>query len=354
MKLHSIARWTSLSTIPVFLTIAFTQEKKEAETTEDEETETAPLPDYPKVDAAILYEVDPNWPRKPDAFEWAAVPGIAVDKEDQVYVFTRSKPPVQVYTSDGAFVRSWGDDDIETAHHLKIDHEGSIWVADIGLHVVRKFTPEGKLLMTIGTPGKWGTDKTHLNMPTDMAITPGGEVFVSDGYGNSRVVHFDRNGEFVKEWGTLGIGATEFSLPHGIATDSKGRLYIADRNNVRVQIYNQDGQLVDSWQNVVVPWGFWITEKDEIWLCGSSPSGWGPHPDYPDAPLGCPPKDQLFARFDTSGKMHQLWTIPKGADGKEQPGDLNWVHALAVDSKGDIYAGDIIGKRAQKWVRKQG
>jgi hypothetical protein len=352
MKVHPVARWASLLTVPVLLTLAFTQEKKESKTPAPEKAE-APLPDYPKVNVATWYEVDPDWPKKPAEFEWAAVPGIAVDAQDQVYVFTRAKPPVQVYASDGSFVRAWGEDDIETAHHLKIDRDGAVWVADIGLHVVRKFTPEGKLLMTIGTPGTWGEDKTHLNQPTDMVIAPSGDIFVSDGYGNSRIVHFDRDGKFIKAWGTLGTGAGEFSLPHAIAMDSGGRLYIADRNNVRVQIYDQGGRLVDSWQNLVVPWGFWVTEKDEIWVCGSSPSTWSAHPDYPGAPLGCPPKDQLFARFDTTGKVKQLWTLPKGVDGKEQPGDVNWVHALAADSKGNLYAGDIIGKRAQKFVKKR-
>lgn len=177
-------------------------------------------------------------------------------------------------------------------------------------------------------------------------------MFVSDGYGNSRVVHFDRKGNFVKSWGSLGTGPKEFSLPHAIAMDSRGRLYIADRNNVRVQVYDQGGRLLDSWENILVPWGFWITAGDEIRICGSSPSTWDPHPDYPEAPLGCPPKDQLFMCLDVRGTVRQLWTLPKGVDNKEQPGDVNWVHALALDSKGNIYAGDIIGKRAQKFVRK--
>ncbi len=353
MKTHSHALWLSLLAVAGSLTLAFTQVREIADKQAEEKTqEKAKLPDYPRKNLAPWYEVDPNWPKKPANFEWGAMPGIAVDAKDQVYVFTRSDPPVQVYDRDGAFVRAWGQGEIGTAHHLKIDHEGAVWVADIGLHVVRKFTPEGKLLMTLGTPGKWGEDETHLKMPTDMAIAPNGDIFVSDGYGNSRLVHFDPKGKFVKSWGSLGTGGKEFSLPHAIAMDSRGRLYVADRNNVRVQVYSQDGRLLDSWQNLVVPWGIWITPKDEVWVCGSSPSTWHPHPDYPGAPLGCPPKDQLFMRFDPGGKVQQLWTVPKGVDKKESPGDLNWVHALAVDSKGNIYAGDIIGKRAQKFVRK--
>jgi hypothetical protein len=180
-----------------------------------------------------------------------------------------------------------------------------------------------------------------------MAVTPAGDVFVSDGYGNARIVHFDKNGKYVKAWGSLGSKPGQFSIPHAIAVDSKGRLYVADRNNVRIQVFDQDGKLLDVWQNLIVPWGFCITAKDELWVCGSSPMQWRKE----DGALGCPPKDQVFMKFNPDGKLLQLWTVPKGADGLEKPGELNWVHAIAVDSKGNLYAGDIKGKRAQKFVR---
>ena len=308
------------------------------------------LPSYPRINLAPVYEVDPAWPDKPDDYVWEAMPGIAVDGNDQVWTFTRSSPPVQLYKTDGSFVRAWGDDSIGTAHHIKIDRDGNVWVADIGLHIIRQFTPEGRILRTLGTPGIAGADETHLNKPTDMAIAPNGDVFVSDGYGNNRIVHFAADGSFVREWGTLGVGPADLSLPHAIEIDSKGRIYVADRNNVRIQIYDQGGKLLDSWKNVIVPWGFCMTAEDELWVCGSSPMGWEEHPDYPGAPLSCPPKDQIVMKFNTAGRALQLWSMPKGTDGAEQPGDLNWVHAVAVDSAGNLYLGDIIGKRAQKFV----
>lgn len=309
-----------------------------------------PLPNYPRINLAPSYVVDATWPRRPQGYDWGHMPGVAVDREDQVWLFTRAQPPIQVYRPDGSLVRAWGSQVVGNAHHIKIDQEGNIWLADIGLHVVRKFSPLGELLLTIGTPGEKGEDETHFDRPTDMAITPAGDVFITDGYGNNRVVHCDARGRFVKAWGKMGTGAEEFSLPHAIACDSQGRLYIADRNNVRIQVYSQAGKLLDSWANVIVPWGFWMTAQDELWVCGCSPMPWEEHPDYPGAPLSCPPKDQLVARFNTQGRMLQLWTIPKGTDGQEQPGDLNWVHAVAVDSTGNLYLGDIIGKRAQKFV----
>ena len=303
-------------------------------------------PKYPHVSLATEYVVDPSWPHRPPGMPWADVPGIAVDAHDNVHVFTRADPPVQVYDRRGKFLRSWGSRAIGSAHHIKVDGAGHVWIADIGKHVVQKYTPEGKLLLTIGTPGKAGRDRTHLNMPTDMAVTPAGDVFVSDGYGNARVVHFDRTGKYVHEWGELGQGPGQFSLPHAIALDSRGRLYVADRNNVRVQVFDQKGKFLAQWKDLIVPWGFCVTGKDEIWVCGSSPMQWRKG----DAALGCPPRDQLFLKFNLDGKVLQLFTLPKGLDGLERPGEVNWVHAIALDSRGNLYLGDIIGRRAQKFV----
>jgi len=157
------------------------------------------------------------------------MPGVAVDAQDQVWVFTRFVPPIPVYSAEGRLVHAWGADSIGSAHHIKIDREGNIWLADIGLHVVRKYSPYGDILLTIGTPGEPGNDKTHLDNPTDMAIAANGDVFVSDGYGNTRVVIFDAGGRFVRAWGQLGNGQQDFSLLYATAMDSAGRLYVADK-----------------------------------------------------------------------------------------------------------------------------
>jgi streptogramin lyase len=305
-------------------------------------------PPYPRVNMATCYEVDTLWPKRPADAKWGDMPGIAVSAKDEVYLFTRAKPPVQVYDRGGKFLRAWGDDVLQTAHYLKLDHQGNVWVADIGRHTVMQFTPQGKLLRTLGTPDQPGEDAAHLNKPTDMAVTPEGEVFVTDGYGNNRVVHFDAAGKFVKSWGRLGTGPGEFSLPHAIAMDSKGRLYVADRNNARIQVFDRSGKFIDQWRDLLVPWGITMTESDELWVCGSSPMPWAKV-----GLLSCPPKDQVVMRFAPSGKLLQLWTIPKGEDGRERPGDVNWLHAAAVDSHGDLYVGDIKGQRAQKFVRQE-
>lgn len=311
-------------------------------------------PNYPRVNLSTWYEVDPAWPKRHADLAWGQMPAVAVDAQDRVWVYTRAIPPVQVYdAATGDLLFTWGKevfgDYLETmvAHGLRIDRQGHVWLVDLGNHIVLELSPDGRILKILGTPGEPGCDEKHFDKPTDLVVTPEGEVFVTDGYGNSRVVHFDASGRFVKAWGNLGVGPGEFSVVHAIAQDSKGRLYVADRNNARVQVFNTEGKLLDVWQDLVVPWGMCMLPGDQLWICGCSPMPWRDT----DEVLSCPPKDQLFARFDTTGKMRQLWTVPKGEDGAEQPGQLNWVHGIAVDSKGNIFASDIVGSRVQKFVR---
>jgi hypothetical protein len=256
-------------------------------------------------------------------------------------------PPVQVYDTSGKYLRGWGAG-IGSAHHLKIDRQGFVWLADTKNHVVQKYTDDGKLLLTIGTKGSAGRDEKHLNQPCDMAIAPNGDVFVADGYGNARVIVFDKDGKYLRQWGELGSGPSQFSIAHAIALDSKGRVYVADRNNVRIQVFTSDGKLVDEWRNLIVPWGFHMTPSDELWVCGSSPMQWRKEDDA----LGCPPKDQIFMKFNPQGKLLHLFTLPKGLDGLERAGEVNWVHCIAMDSRGNMYLGDIIGRRAQKFTLK--
>jgi DNA-binding beta-propeller fold protein YncE len=298
---------------------------------------------------APRFVVDPAWPQRPAEAKWGETPGIAIDASGLVWVYTRAQPPVQVYDAAGKFVRSWGGDLVKTAHYLRFDRAGNVWIADIGKHVVMQLTPEGKLLRTLGTPGQPGCDETHLNQPTDLVVAPDGGVFVTDGYGNNRVVHFDKDGKFVKAWGKRerGTGPGEFDLPHSIVMDSKGLLYVADRSNARVQVFDAEGKHLASWENVMVPWELVLTEKDEIWACGSSVM---PRPEKGMPFL--PPADQVVVKFDTSGKVLDRFALPKGQDGKEQPGEVNWLHGVAFDAKGDLYTCDIKGKRALKFVRE--
>jgi peptidylamidoglycolate lyase len=158
----------------------------------------AARPSYPRINLADGYELDPSWPKRPKEIVWGALAGIAIGPTDQVWTFNRETIPVQVYTADGELVRTWGEGQFQEPHQVRIDGKGNIWLVDSGLHIVRNYTPEGKLLLTLGTKGEPGEDSTHFNRPTDVAVTARGDIFVADGYGNNRIVHFDDHGQFVK------------------------------------------------------------------------------------------------------------------------------------------------------------
>lgn len=302
-------------------------------------------PNYPPTATVVEYQVDPAWPRRPaELGQPGAVPGLAIDAQGRIWCVQRCDVPVQVYSPAGELLDSWGEGEFRGVHSIRFDHQGNVWITDFQNHVVKKFTTEGQHLLTLGTPGEPGEDESHFFRPTDVAITPAGDVFVSDGYGNRRIVHFDAQGNFVNTWGSYGSQPGELTLPHMIVVDSRGVLYVADRNSGRIQLFNQQGEFLEQWDNLVMPWGLWISPQDDLWVCGSSPQWWRKDGNYP------PPKDQLFMRFSTDGRMRQLWSVPVG---EEQPGHCNWVHCIALDAQGNIYAGDIQGKRLQKFVRTQ-
>jgi DNA-binding beta-propeller fold protein YncE len=315
-----------------------------------QERERAPAvaarPSYPRTNLSTGYEPVASWPARPREMTWGAMAGIAISPSGQIWTFNRGPVPVQVYTADGELVSAWGQGRFREPHQVRIDRDGFVWLVDSGMHVVRKFTPDGKLLLTLGTPGEPGEDSAHLNRPTDLAVAPDGNIFVTDGYGNNRIVHFDGRGHFARTWGSLGPEPGQFSLPHSIALDSRGRLFVADRNNARVQVFDQEGRFLAEWRDLLVPWHIVITDGDEIYVCGSSPMRWPVLP-IPGLVVGIPPKDQLIMVFTPDGRVTRLCTFPKG----QHPGEVDWVHAMAVDRQGNLYLGDIQGKRVQKFLR---
>jgi streptogramin lyase len=306
---------------------------------------------YPRIDNATAYKVDPSWPlEKPPGGEWtAAMSSVAIAPDGNVWTFNRGKIPVQVYSPQGKLLKYWGEGMFKNPHTVRFDNAGNLWIVDTLSQTVRKFSPDGKVLMTVGTLDQAGEDQTHMNQPNDVAFAANGDLYVSDGYGNDRVVVFDKNGKFVRAWGKLGTGPGEFSQPHSIALDSRGRVYVADRNNARIQIFDPTGKFLAEWKNIVTPWYIVITKNDEVYVCGSSPMLWSEIPAT-QGTLATPPRDQILLKLDPEGHIKQLSVIPKGENGKEKPGDLNWVHGMAVAADGTIYFSDVQGKRAQKFV----
>jgi hypothetical protein len=273
------------------------------------------------------------------------MPGITIDGQDQVYIFTRSQPAVQVYRTDGKFVRAWDIEDFAGAHFIRIDPAGNVWTSNIKSHVVQKYSPEGVLLLTLGEPGCAGADRGHFDKPTDMAVLPNGDIFVSDGYVNRRIVHFDMNGNYMNEWGRPGSEPGQFALPHSIVADSNGRLYVADRENVRIQVFDTSGKLLAVWADLMTPWGFWMTKEQQLWVCGSSCV----RKEGTDEGLVTPPVDQILMKLNLKGEVLQEVPLPKTTVPPGKLGELDWVHGIATDTNDNLYLGDIQGSRAQKF-----
>ena len=203
-----------------------------------------------------------KWAQLPADLPWGGLTTwVAADGKGTVIVLVRKAPYFRVFTAEGKFVKAWGDEDLFVeAHSVQFDRDGFIWTSDPNGHVVHKFSTDGKLVMTLGKKGVAGDNASHdtFNRPNAVAIAPNGDIFVSDGYVNSRVVQFSKDGKFIKIIGGVkGNGPGQLQLPHGVAIDSKGRLLVSDSDNKRISIFDKDGKFIESWSapcrgNIVV------------------------------------------------------------------------------------------------------
>jgi DNA-binding beta-propeller fold protein YncE len=278
----------------------------------------AGIPDYQPVS---------GWPRLPADFEFGQVSAVAVDSADRVHVFHRGRHPILVFDRDGQFLRSWGDDLVKTAHGLRIDRDNNVWVTDIGHHQVLKFDAGGKLLLTLGKKDQPGDSPEQFDRPTDVAVTPSGEFYVADGYGNSRVVKFSKEGKFLAQWGKKGRGPGEFRLPHAICLDDRGRVYVGDRENDRVQVFDGDGKFLAQFTDSGAPYGLFLTGEGQL-LVADGRAHW-------------------LKVLDLQGRVQGRW----GEKG-QGPGQFLVPHGVCVDSHGAVYVAEVDGKRVQKFVAK--
>ena len=193
-----------------------------------------------------------KWAQLPAGTAWGGLTTwVAADGKGTVIVLVRKAPYFRVFTSDGKFVKSWGDEGLfNEAHSVQFDRDGFIWATDPNDHVVHKFNSDGKLIMTLGKKGVPGDNASHdtFNRPNAVTIAANGDIYVSDGYINSRVVQFSKEGKFIKIiGGTKGNGPGQLQLPHGVAIDSKGRLLVADSDNKRIAVFDKDGKFIENW-----------------------------------------------------------------------------------------------------------
>jgi DNA-binding beta-propeller fold protein YncE len=220
------------------------------------------------------YHEAANWAQLPAGIEWGSVISADPDAQGYLWVFHRSEPPLLKFDASGKVAQSFGKGMFVQPHGLHIDRDGFIWATDAQGkdgkgHQVFKFSPDGRVLMTLGTAGEAGESPKTFNGPTDVAIAPNGDIFVTDGHGNNRVVKFSKNGTFLKAWGKKGSGQGEFNLPHSIAFDSSGRVFVADRENSRIQIFDQDGKFLAEWKQFGRPSGIFIAKDDTMYVADS-------------------------------------------------------------------------------------
>jgi len=227
---------------------------------------------HPHEGSLLKYRVNIRFGEEPDTmpegWKFGRVSAVATDSSSRVYVFHRGKKadPLVVFDVKGNYLRAWGKGMFGNPHGLRVDRNNNVWITDNGDHQVMKFTNEGQLLLTLGIKGKPGTDERTFNRPTDIAFAPDGGFYVSDGYGNSRVVKFSAEGKYLLDWGRRGSGPGEFHTPHSIGVDSQGRVYVSDRENNRIQIFDANGKFVREWTHLGATQNLFITPKDEMWI----------------------------------------------------------------------------------------
>src|SRR5918992_1657480 len=212
----------------------------------------------------MRYQPIEGWGRLPDGWSFLEATSVAVDAGDNVWVFNRGEHPVIMFDREGNFRRAWGEGVFRRAHGIAVGPDGTLWLTDDLHHTIRQFTPEGKCLLTIGDPDQPSTLQggKPFNRPTHVAISPKtGDVYISDGYGNSRVHKYDPKGRHLMSWGEPGTDPGCFNLPHNIATDAAGLVYVADRENHRVQIFDENGHYVGQWNNLYRPCGLFADRR---------------------------------------------------------------------------------------------
>ena len=296
------------------------------------------------------YEVVHGWPDLPAGEILGQATGVDVDSKGRVWVFHRagrawSEPfptdPIAhatVWVFDavtGRRLESWGAGLFVMPHGITIDRDDNVWLTDVGRHQVFKFSSDGHLLLALGEAGVPGNDERHFNLPTDVVVANDGSFFVSDGYGNARVLKFASDGRLLQTWGTPGTGPGEFDLPHGIAIDAAGRVLVADRSNARVQVFDPSGKFLAQWQSA---------ELRRPYAVDPAPSGRVFVADGGDQPEA-PPDRSGVVITDTEG--HVLSRFGRFGN---QDGQFRLAQDLAVASDGAVYVVDAWGQRVQKFI----
>jgi sugar lactone lactonase YvrE len=310
-----------------------------------------------------------SWGTLPEGRTWGSTSGVDIDPDgSSVWVAERcgafappsqmkpgvpfacsdSKlPPVLKFESSGKLVKAFGEGLLVFPHGMHVDREGNVWVTD-GLgkdgkgHQVFKFSPEGKVLMTLGKAGVAGSGLDEFNAPSAVYVAPNGDIFVADGHGgntNARIMKFTKDGKFIKTWGKKGSGPGEIDIPHTLAMDSRGRLFVGDRQNNRIQIFDQDGNYLDQWHQFSRPSGVFIDKNDIIYVADSE-------------------SESVAKNHDGWKRGIRVGRVSDGAvtafipDPVEKTTGTSAAEGVAADAQGNIYGAEVGPKRMMKYVKK--
>ena len=278
---------------------------------------------------AFTYTVDKYWGRGPDGLpEFGMVSGVAGDSLDRVYLFIRTPvAEVLVFQPDGTLLSRWGRGSFVEPHMLFISPRDEVYATDIAAHTVTRWTLDGNLLQTWGTPGTPGAPGMPFNSPTRASLAADGEMYVSDGYGQFRVHRFGADGTLKQSWGEQGSGPGQFALPHDVWVDPRGRVLVCDRENARVEIFTRDGTYSGEWPGLANPMQIFI--RDDILYLAES--------------------NQRVSIMTLDGEVLARW----GSKGEGQDQFTNAPHSIWADSRGDIYVSEVVQpNNIQKYTRR--
>jgi DNA-binding beta-propeller fold protein YncE len=295
----------------------------------------------------FAYHVDEAWAKFPCAGPAGEAVGVACDSKDRVYVFLRGPQPVQVFEPNGTRVATWGEGAFTRPHGIFIGPDDTVYCTDDFGHAVHAFTPAGKLRFTLGDGKPSDTGATSIdyrtikhagppfNFPTNLAIGPTGEIYVADGYGNARIHRFSPDGRLLQSWGEPGSGPGQFYVPHGLAVDAAGVVYVADRENSRIQLFSDKGEYLNSWTDVARPCQLYINRAGWIYIAelGYRAGRWpGTGTHQPGQTGG------RVSIFDRSGALHARWG---GGENPCAAGDFFAPHGIWADSTGSLYVAEV-------------
>ncbi len=293
---------------------------------------------------AFRYEANDSWEQLPAGWTFIEAVGVATDSQDRVYVFNRGEHPVIVFDRDGSFLHAWGEGLFNRPHGICMGPDDMLYLTDDRDHTVRKYSPDGKLQMSLGISGQGSNSGVEnsdyrtikrgappFNQPTNLALAPNGEIYISDGYGNARVHKFSPEGELLLSWGEPGTAAGEFNLPHGIGVDSTGRVFLADRENSRLQLFTSDGDFIEEWTDVARPCNVYLDADDTVYV---AELGWWAGTPNPQAHK----TGGRVSVFDRNGSLLSRWG---GGEDPTAPGDFVAPHDIWMDSEGSLYVGEV-------------